>query len=169
LLIRRKKGEFMGDCGLGDKVKIKETGEITEIVGMDMESFMYEPVKETESILKIKNILKEENISENKFKDFIILNALIKREKMKLEQIIEKAGYTYINCIVEENNLTDKELDEFFTYHNTNTNNCFVLVKSNDIQAVPLYKIKQGETVIYYGRRTTKVIWKTTDELEKQD
>ena len=33
----------------------------------------------------------------------------------------------------------------------------------------PLYKIKQGETVIYYGRRTTKVIWKTTDELEKQD
>lgn len=168
MLVRRKKGEFMGDCKLGDKVKIKETGEITEIVGIDMESFMYEPVKETESIIKIKNILKEENISENKFKDFIILNALIKREKMKLEQVVEKAGYTYINCIVQENNLTDKELDEFFTYHSTNTNNCFVLVKSNDVQAVPLYKIKQGETVIYYGRRTTKVIWKTTDDLEKQ-
>lgn len=168
MLVRRKKGEFMGDCKLGDKVKIKETGEETEIVGIDMESFMYEPVKETESIIKIKSILKEENISENKFKDFIVLNALIKREKMKLEQVVEKAGYTYINCIVEENNLTDKELDEFFTYYNTNANNCFVLVKSNDVQAVPLYKIKQGETVIYYGRRTTKVIWKTTDELEKQ-
>ena len=159
----------MGNYKLGDKVKIKETGEETEIIGIDMESFMHEPAKETENILKIKNILKEENISENKFKDFIILNALIKREKMKLEQVAEKAGYAYINCIVEENNLTDKELDEFFTYHNTNANNCFVLVKSNDIQAVPLYKIKQGETVIYYGRRTTKVIWKTTDELEKQD
>lgn len=168
MLVRRKKGEFMGNYKLGDKVKIKETGEETEVIGIDMESFMHEPAKETENILKIKNILKEENISENKFKDFIILNALIKREKMKLEQVVEKAGYAYINCIVEENNLTDKELDEFFTYHNTNANNCFVLVKSNDVQAVPLYKIKQGETVIYYGRRTTKVIWKTTDELEKQ-
>lgn len=158
----------MGNYKLGDKVRIKETGEETEIIGIDMESFMHEPAKETENILKIKNILKEENISENKFKDFIILNALIEREKMKLEQVVEKAGYAYINCIVEENNLTDKELDEFFTYHNTNANNCFVLVKSNDVQAVHLYKIKQGETVIYYGRRTTKVIWKTTDEIEKQ-
>ena len=64
MLVRRKKGEFMGNYKLGDKVKIKETGEETEIIGIDMESFMHEPAKETENILKIKNILKEENISE---------------------------------------------------------------------------------------------------------
>lgn len=169
MLVRRKKGEFMGNYKLGDKVKIKETGETTEIVGIDMESFLTEAPKKTETIAKIQNILKYENISEAKFKDFIVLYFLIKKEKMNIYKLTEKSGYTYIKCIVEENNFSDEDLNEFFNYYSLNNNNCFVLIKSKDAQAVPLYSIKTGETVIYYGKRTTKVLWKTLDELEKQE
>ena len=164
-MIRCKKGEFMGDNYLGQKVKYKlrdVEGNVislidTEIVGIDLDSYF--PIQYTLDSSVIERV-RALGFKDYEIMEFVALYKAINRGiKVNIDKMEILPTFILLANSIKSMVCEFSDLENYASYVEKKNINPLVLIKSKNSYAKRLCDIKLGKNVIFYGNKNTKVEW----------